>query len=226
MSPARGLASRAPAIEALFTGDVVAFDSRMKIPPDALLDAERECLSRASPKRARDFATGRICARSGMAVLGVPVAPLLSDSDRVPIWPSGIVGSISHTDEYCVAVVALAAHRAAVGVDAETVGRLGRPLWPRVLCAAERTWVDTLPEALQSRMATVIFSAKEAFYKCQYALTRSWLGFEDARVEVIDDSFAVSVVNPRAAIHRVAPSFAGRFLFAEDIVVTGISMKA
>jgi 4'-phosphopantetheinyl transferase EntD len=30
----------------------------------------------------------------------------------------------------------------------------------------------------------VIFSAKEAFYKCQYPVTARWLEFEDAHVEL------------------------------------------
>ena len=43
-----------------------------------------------------------------------------------------------------------------------------------------------MPEAQRQAAATLIFCIKEAFYKCQYTLTREYLGFGDVRVEVSD----------------------------------------
>jgi 4'-phosphopantetheinyl transferase EntD len=57
-------------------------------------------------------------------------------------------------------------------------------LWPRVLNAGERTWLQSCAEQGRPLWATVIFSAKEAFYKCQYPVTGQWLEFEDAHVEL------------------------------------------
>jgi len=217
-------AQRTNAVASLFPPGVVAFETRGIVTPDVLLEAERECVVRAVDKRIREFAAGRLCARSGLAELGFAPAPLLAGADRVPLWPQGSLGSISHTDQYCVAVVALQGNIAAVGVDVERIGGLGTALWPSVLRPEERAWVSALEEDVRAQSATIIFSAKEAFYKCQYALTGEWLNFDDVAVEVGVDSFEVTLVKQGALVSRSALSCAGRFLIDGNTIVTGIAI--
>src|SRR6187549_2869133 len=63
-------AQRTNAVASLFPPGVVAFEARGIVTPDVLLEAERECVARAVDKRIREFAAGRLCARSGLAELG------------------------------------------------------------------------------------------------------------------------------------------------------------
>ena len=66
-------------------------------PPDLPAD-EAISMVRAVPRRRVEFATGRLCARRAMAALGHARVSIPRAQDRVPIWPDGIVGSITHTD--------------------------------------------------------------------------------------------------------------------------------
>ena len=85
----------------------------------ALMPAEAEALGAVAPKRLREHAAGRLCAHAALGRLGARGAPLLNDADRIPRWPEGVVGTISHTRAWCVAAVARASDARAIGVDVE-----------------------------------------------------------------------------------------------------------
>lgn len=216
---------RATAVEKLFPPGVIAFEIRGTALPDDLFPSERECVARSVDKRVSEFAAGRLCARAGLTELGLKSAPLLPGPDRAPIWPSGIVGSITHTDNYCVAVVGLETQFAAIGVDAERIGHVSPSLWQLTMRAEEIRRLQSLDDVEREQMATVIFSAKEAFYKCQHALTRSWLGFQDVTVDIAGDAFEASVVGAAHPIHPMLSPWIGRFNFDESFVVAGISAR-
>lgn len=218
-------AQRATAVEQLFPPGVIAFEFCSVASTDHLFPSEREHVARCADRRAKEFAAGRLCARAGLAELGLKPVPLLPGRDRAPIWPSGIVGSITHTYGYCVAVVGLEAEFAAIGVDAECIGHVSPSLWRLTMRAEELTRLESLEEPARRQMAAVIFSAKEAFYKCQHALTRRWLEFEDVTVAIADDAFEASVVEAAHPIHHLLSPWSGRFKVDETFVVTGIAAK-
>jgi 4'-phosphopantetheinyl transferase EntD len=134
--------------------------------------------------RQREFHAGRSAARAALTRLGIPVAPLLADVDRVPIWPQGVVGSLSHSRTLCVAIVARSSHCRSLGVDLEPDEPLESKLWRRILTPSERQRLDARQPETRGRLARLVFSAKECFYKCQYPLTRRFLGFQDVEVEL------------------------------------------
>ena len=83
----------------------------------ALWPDEAAAVARAIPKRRGEFAQGRSAARAAMGLLGHPPMAIPAGSDRAPIWPKGLVGSITHTNGLCAA--ALSQNAAALGIDAE-----------------------------------------------------------------------------------------------------------
>jgi len=210
----------------LFPERVVAMRVLKDVSTGQLLPQERDCVRGSMDKRVKEFTAGRLCARRAMSILGLSETPLLSGSDRVPLWPDRVVGSISHTDGYCIAVVGARTSFAALGVDAERVGRVEVALWRTVFCEEEIEWLLTLDNATRVEMATIIFSAKEAFYKCQYGITRSWLGFEDVAVEVMDGMFRISIRNKHSSIAAKLTSFSGRYARDAGVVITGIAIHA
>jgi len=74
-------------------------------------------------------------------------------------------------------------------------------------------------------MATVLFSAKESFYKAQYAITQSWLDFKAAIVNVDGDCWSLDVVMPQGALRRMRLPVRGRFVIREQFVVTAIAIE-
>jgi 4'-phosphopantetheinyl transferase EntD len=144
-----------------------------------LLPAEQQFLGRAVPKRVAEFAAGRACARRALAAFGLPAIAIAVGENRQPLWPDGFAGSITHTAGFCAAVVARSDELAGLGLDSERVGQIARELWPSICVASELTWLASVTAARRDAAATLLFSAKEAFYKMQYPLTGQWLGFHD-----------------------------------------------
>jgi 4'-phosphopantetheinyl transferase EntD len=208
----------------LFDRPVAAFEVCGTASPAWLHPAEAVHVAQAVEKRRIEFAGGRRCAREALVALGGPGVALAIGEDRAPAWPAGFVGSITHTRGYCGAVAAPVATYAGIGVDVESRRRLRRELERRVCTEPELRWLDDMDENGRADMATVVFSAKEAFYKCQFCVTRTWLGFHDARLDVGPGTFRVEVLKPLPALDGV--HLEGRFHVGDGHVFTGIGMPA
>lgn len=136
--------------------------------------------------RQRQFIAGRRAAALGLRNLDVEGPWRLEiGEDQEPIWPSGICGSISHSKDWALAVVASNKNAPALGVDLEYTNRLSQKTWQMVLLPSETAWIETnISESEQQWFATLFFSLKECFYKWQFPQTRSWLGFQDAELHL------------------------------------------
>jgi 4'-phosphopantetheinyl transferase EntD len=216
-----------PLLASLFPAGVAAAELRVPGEPGLLLPEEAQHVARATSKRVGDFAAGRLCARRALAHIGMPDAPLPVAEDRQPLWPAGIIGSITHTAGYGGAVVARRGALRALGIDAENVGRVGAHLWPKICTEEELAWLADLPAAAQARAGALVFSAKEAFYKCQYVLSRQWLGFHDVSLErpvPEADAGRFAVRLHRAVQALPGARLEGCFRFQDGLVVTGMSL--
>lgn len=131
-----------------------------------LLAPEEEALvARAAPKRRRDFALGRACAHQALTALGHDDVVIGRNAGGVPLWPGGVVGSITHTCGYAAALVADARDFSGVGLDAERMGGVTRDIWPKVFGVSERAYLEGLDGDERTLAATLFFCAKEACYK-------------------------------------------------------------
>jgi 4'-phosphopantetheinyl transferase EntD len=135
-----------------------------------------------SPKRLTDFSTGRYCATKALEQMGIKDAIIPIGEEREPIWPDGIVGSISHCDSLTGAIVAKKSDHISLGLDIEEIGRVTPDLWDLVFTENEKNYLLGLSEKEMLIKSTAIFSAKEAFYKFQYPITKTFLDFLDVAV--------------------------------------------
>ena len=176
-------------LAALVGGDVlagVAPISEWAQAASSIHPSEAACVSRAVPKRQREFAIGRSLARKLVFELGVDALPLLPDSDRCPIWPPRLIGSISHTSKICAVVVASEKSLRGVGIDVELAEPLPENLHTRICLPDE---LDDVKGECAGRRAKLLFSIKEAVYKCQFPITRIPFEFHDVRVELQNSQF-------------------------------------
>ena len=145
---------------------------------------EQEALGDAvSLKRRHDFTLGRAAARKSLSQIGFPVvSPVLRGEQREPLWPVGIVGSISHSGPYGVAVAAWQQDVPALGVDIQKIEeRYTDELIARFADPDEFDWVLSDPEKRTER-AVRLFSAKESIFKALYVLRRVWFAFDVAHL--------------------------------------------
>jgi 4'-phosphopantetheinyl transferase EntD len=199
--------------------------------PASLLPAEAQHLGRAVAARRQEFAAGRLCARRILLEFGILDFALKAAEDRQPIWPETVVGSITHTVALCAAVAAKRTLLRAVGIDCEVVGGVKADLWRSICLPQEILWLHSLPESEQAAAATLIFSAKEAFYKCQYPLVREWLNFHDANIQVLDwgpsrGAFEIHATRHIAFADHATLPLRGQYLFHEHFVTAAIALLA
>jgi 4'-phosphopantetheinyl transferase EntD len=227
MNPAK-LSAR---LGSLFPPGAVVADLRERGDLELLLPVEALYLGRAVPKRVQEFAAGRLCARRALAEFGIVDFPIKVAEDRQPIWPDSMAGSITHTAGFCAAVVAERQRVGALGLDSEVVGDVNVEIWPSICVAIETAWVRSLPVSERAAAVTLIFSAKEAFYKCQYPVVRERLSFHDASVEVVawgasGGAFKIHATRSIAIAQCTALPMQGRYLFHEGLVTAGIALAA
>ncbi len=194
--------------------------------PIALSDAEARAVAEAVEKRRREFAAGRELARCALTRFSQQNSIIPAGADRAPIWPPGIVGSISHSDTVCaVAVAQVSSGIDSIGLDIEQAKPLASDLWETVMSPAERSRLPTVPDLKPGLLEMVVFSAKEASYKCQYQLSKEFFDFSDfiVSLDVGEGSF-------KARFNRDAGPFAmrdwlqGRWRIAENHIVTAVHL--
>lgn len=152
-------------------------------PEVRLFPEEAARIEGAVPSRRREFATGRHCARTALARLGVPAAPIATGERGQPLWPDGITGSITHCAGYRAAVAVRRDRLRAIGIDAEVHRPLPAELTGTVLLPEEQADLARLAGAHPGlHWPAIAFSAKESLYKAWFTLTERWLGFHDARL--------------------------------------------
>lgn len=135
-----------------------------------------------SPKRMADFSTGRYCAMKAIEQLGIQDAIIPIGDEREPIWPEGIVGSISHCDILTGAIVAKSSDHISLGLDIEEIGRVTPDLWDLVFSENEKAYLAGLSGNKRNLESTKLFSIKEAFYKFQFPITKIFLDFLEVEI--------------------------------------------
>ncbi|HEY2595923.1 MAG TPA: 4'-phosphopantetheinyl transferase superfamily protein [Chloroflexota bacterium] len=159
----------------------IRYVSEMGATPPPLHAHEEGLLGpQAIPRRRVFFALGRAAARDALRELGIEDVGIGRGEGGEPVWPTGVVGAISHSPDVAVAVVGRLTDYAGLGIDVEEPTRGPTPRAARLVCRpAEMAWAD--PESGTKRL-TMLFSAKEAVFKALFPIERVWLGFADAEL--------------------------------------------
>ena len=209
----------------------VAFDPN----DDAALDrqfpgiAVPASLSRAVPKRRVEYCAGRYCAREALRLCSPTHAELEvgRGAHGEPLWPPGIVGAITHTHEFASAAVALKSDAHALGLDAERVTHLSADVLEYIAVPAEIAALTLTSQMSEESVASVVFSAKEALFKCLYPEVQRYFDFRDAVIETLHASGTFSArllveLSPRLP---AGARFSGRFAHGDGRVYTAVLLE-
>jgi 4'-phosphopantetheinyl transferase EntD len=214
-------------IEKLLLAGVASAEAFTDVAESFMYPEEAAEVAKAVEKRRREFGTARHCARRAMAELGVAPAPVLPGERREPIWPAGVVGSMTHCAGYRAAALALTERMRSIGIDAEPHA----PLPEGVLDAIARD--EELPRLAELAAAEprvhwdrMLFCAKESVYKAWFPLAKRWLGFEEASVtlEPTGDFHAELLVSGPEVDGVELRGFTGRWLVEADLLITAICL--
>ena len=134
--------------------------------------------------------------------------------DRAPIWPDGVIGSITHTGDFAAAAVAWAADVAGLGIDSEQIIDPAAAGDIADICMVNEAMLFKVAQGRSfCEFCTFVFSAKEAVFKCLFPHTRKFLEFSDVRITSFDWNrrhFAWTAAGEHSGMGRL--SHAGRIM--------------
>lgn len=157
---------------------------------DASTDAqpwpqEAGAVKHAIAQRQSEFITTRDCAREALQELGYAPGPILMGRYGEPVWPRGVVGSLTHGANLRAAAVALATSYRSIGIDVETNTYLPANTLELAANTSEISAVALLGSAWPAiAWDRLLFSAKEAIFKAWFPLTGQWLDFGECTLSI------------------------------------------
>ena len=214
---ARAVVPAGTAVQAASIGATHAYLSR---------DEERHVVG-AVPTRRREFAAGRAAARIALAQIGVDAPSIPAGPAREPVWPEGVVGSLSHDGDYCVAAVHWSSAVRAIGIDIAAAAPLDAALIDRICTHGERRELARMSaDVWACDPYKIVFSAKEAVYKCLFALSGSVFGFRAVHMRLDPARGRASVRALHSAHGARAARLECRFRVTPGYVVSGAWIEA
>ena len=179
------------------------------------------------PKKKAHFLGGRYCAHQALSLMkrnesDVPdtyenekndLVPIQKSEQGAPIWPEGVIGSITHTENFIGAVVESAEKLRGIGIDTEKI------LGPQSVVMVE-SLVATEEEKRKSlsfdpfEYFTLIYSAKESIFKCLNPIIQKYIEFHDVTIENVcfdSQAFTFKLLKDINEEFKEGMSFEGSF---------------
>jgi len=159
-----------------------------------------ESVRRSVPKRQAEFLAGRLCARASLAELKIRDAPIGIGEMREPVWPAGVSGSISHCADFAVAATAWTREHAGLGLDVECIADVAGnlPSGGSVIGSSERLRLRSMEILPMPTLRTLVFSAKESFFKAVSARVGRHFDFDAIEVLALDIHYCQLLFRVRA----------------------------
>jgi len=134
-------------------------------------------------KRRQAFLAGRSAAHASLDAWGGPRLPILKTPIGAPNWQPGVIGSISHADQWAGAVTCEAGRGIqGVGLDLESRSRQANPQILGKIAKPEEILALGLSQEDFGDRELALFSLKEAVYKCLYPQVGEMFGFMEAQI--------------------------------------------
>jgi 4'-phosphopantetheinyl transferase EntD len=203
--------------------DVLQFDDRLF--DDFSCDFISEILNSVN-KRKAEYLAGRVMAMKGLELLGSSELQVNIGKHRAPLWPAGYLGSITHTSQKVIAVVARKKQYNYIGIDCENI--FGQDVFGEIkgmiVNLAEVAYLSRV-DVPMVKLMTLVFSAKETFFKAVYPYVLHYFDFD--AVEIIEISlekqtFTLMICKDLTPFLKRKMEFDGIFIFDSNTVLTAI----
>ena len=142
---------------------------------------KRNEILHAHINRKKEFLAGRLAAKEVIKMCGLDGE--LERENTIPVWPKRMSGSLTHNKKWAFAVGSV--DYPFIGIDLEKV------ILEEKIAVIEKQVLTNRDIRIKDSMTTqelytLIFSAKEAFYKFLYPKVETYFGFSEASVIELD----------------------------------------
>ena len=178
--------------------------------------------------RRREFAAGRAAARQALHGLGAELAPILIGGSREPMWPSGTIGTITHSDGMAMAAAGWRTQFSGVGLDVESLDRVFPDLLAMITTESERVGLGRMLKEAPDRAAVSVFAAKEALYKALFPQVGKLFGFDvaQARPGVNPGTLTLELLDDLAAGVSAGTSYIVQTTWRPPLVLASLAIEA
>ncbi len=148
-------------------------------------DEQKKSESIKAAARRDEFIRSRLLLRS---LTGAKTS-FLPDPENVPTWPAGLCGSITHKNGHVAVCTTPSGNFHSIGIDSENSKKDISHLQEKICTETDLVFVDKICKQSKFDRGSVIaliFSAKEALFKCHFPLGRLMFWFHDAELSAID----------------------------------------
>jgi enterobactin synthetase component D len=183
-------------------------------------------LENSVKKRQAEFFAGRYAAKSALSAFNILNADIPVGPHQSPVWPNGILGSITHTSTSALCAVALMNDVSYLGIDLENWLPLNtvQEIQSSIIQTREETLLRE--SALEFNKAfTLAFSAKESLFKALYPKLGFYFDFTAAEmtyISISDRTFELTLLQNLSPQLLTGSRFKGHFNVDEKSVLTVI----
>jgi enterobactin synthetase component D len=182
-----------------------------------------DSLAQAVSRRKAEYLAGRYLCRKLMLNQGLVAVDVPSGRHRQPLWPTGWLGSISHTNHLAVCCLVRRSRIGLLGIDVESwlSPELAKEIAPSILNEDETQCLIALGSI--ARRVTLAFSAKESLFKALYPRVGRYFEFTDVCVRALceeEGRLILQIANDLSADIRSGAEFHCHFRLCSEHVLT------
>lgn len=140
-------------------------------------------------KRKSEFLAGRLCAKKCLSQYDLS-SQVFIGTHREPVWPDGVLGAISHTNNIAGALITKCQDYNGVGLDIENVmsNETVHSISSQIMSKEELRYCNSC-NANKNTIFTLIFSAKESFFKAAFSQVQKYFDFHAVKILHISENF-------------------------------------
>lgn len=187
-----------------------------------------EAFSKLAVKRKAEYLAGRQVALCLFKYSGLNEFSLARNDNGAPGWPPDYVGSISHTADVAVAILACKQQHQIAGIDVENIFDTNMLNQVKSYITTDNEFVNirdklSAAELTDEQLGTLIFSAKESLFKALNPVVNMFFDFSAAvitDIKTMDGLFTIRLTRDLGEHWSENTTLRGRYLFAKGKVLT------
>lgn len=215
-----------PEVEQLFDSSISSYYTATADRTNQLLPQERDLIINSVESRQQEFSSGRWCAHQAIRTLGLTDSAILMGPNREPIWPPGVVGSISHCPDWSIAVAASADKVSGLGVDVERLSSAENLPLTLLYTKSELKWLSSNPAEQQTTLKMLVFSAKESIYKAFFPHFGKYIDYLQVELRFNQEQHTFEFSFHLKALNQLLKKFdcVGRYRYFDNHVWTATTL--